>query len=229
MAAVPLAAPFTMGVNATTLAVALQTDSLDFFTLPLTSTSTPYARIAAASDGTPLFVLAGYVYQGGSGYINAYAPPFTNSSKPASVLPTTGLSPNDLAADSSGNMYEVTGGNTIGVVTGSGVVTTLTAATGTQFRGIATTATQLLACGFNGLSENVYVYALPLTAAATPTATISIGTGSPEGCAVDSSGKLYVGTTSGSISVFAPPFSNTSTPSLTLTTGAVIFGMTVGP
>ena len=180
------------------------------------------ATVFTSASGRPLL-------QGGSGSINVYHPPFTNASTPATTITTAGLSPNNLAMDPAGNVYEAGGGNTIGVVSGGVVTTTLTAATGTQFRGLAATATQLLACGFLGSSDNVYVYALPLTAAATPVATIAISTGAPEGCAVDSGGNLYVGTSSGTISVFAPPFSNSSAPTLTLTTSADIFGMMVGP
>ena len=229
VASVPMDKPFMIGVNSTTLAVATLASNLFFFTLPLTSGSTPYASFAAGLDGTPLFVSSGALYQGGSGRINVYTPPFSNSSVPSSSITTAGLSPNNLAIDAGGNIYETSGGNTIGVVTGGALTTTLTAAVGTQFRGLAASAAQLFACGFNGQSDNVYIYALPLTATATPSVTINVGTNAPEGCALDANGYLYVGTPAGQILVFVPPFTSGSAPALTLSTPASIFGLAVGP
>jgi hypothetical protein len=229
VAAVPMNKPFTIGVNSTTLAVATLGDVLSFFTLPLTSASAPFATFAAGSDGTPLFVASGNLYQGGSGMINVYTPPFTNASVPSSTITTVGLSPSDLAIDPAGNIYETTGGNTIGVVTGTTLTTTLTAPVGIAFRGLAASSTQLFACGFLGSSNNVYIYTLPLTASATPAVTINLASTGPEGCALDSSGNLYVGAIGGQILVFAPPFTASSTPMLTLTTTAIIFGIAVGP
>ena len=229
VATVPMNQPFTIGVNSSTLAVATLDGTLSFFTLPLTSASTAYASFAAGSDGTPLFVANGYLYQGGSNKINIYLPPFSNSSVSTSSVTTTGLSPGDLALDPAGNIYETSGGNTIGVVSGTTLGTTLTAAAGLGFRGLAASATQLFACTVSSSTSSVNIYALPLTASATPTATINFGTHSAEGCALDASGNLYVGTPDGFIYVFAPPFTSSSTPTVTLTTPAIIFGLTVGP
>lgn len=147
---------------------------------------------------------------------------------PSSSITTLGLSPADLAIDANGNVYETGGGNTIGVVTGGVLTTTLTAPAGTQFRGLAASASQLFACEFLASSNNIYIYTLPLTAAATPAVTINLGTEGPEGCALDASGNLYVGAIGGHILVFSPPFSNSSVPTLTMTTPAIIFGIAIG-
>lgn len=228
VASVPMNKAFNIGLNTTTLAVTDLSGNLYFFTLPISSSSTPYAQFAAGSDGTPVFLASGSLYQGGSGKINVYTPPFTNSSAPSSFVTTAGLSPAYLAIDPNGNVYEAPGGNVIGVITAGALTTTLTAAVGTQFRGLAASATQLFACGFNGNNNNVYVYSLPLTPAATPAVTISLGTEGPEGCALDADGKLYVGAIGGKILVFTPPFSGTSAASTTLATSAIIFGIAIG-
>jgi hypothetical protein len=228
VAAVPMNQAFNLGLNTTTLAVTDLSSNLYFFTLPISSSSTPYAQFAAGSDGTPIFLASGSLYQGGSGKINVYTPPFTNSSAPSSFVTTAGLSPAYLAIDPNGNVYEATGGNVIGVISGGTLTTTLTAAAGTQFRGLAASATQLFACEFLGNSNNIHIYSLPLTATAAPAVTISLGTEGPEGCSLDADGKLYVGTIGGKILVFSPPFSGTSTASVTLSTSAIIFGIAVG-
>lgn len=229
VAAVAMNKPFTIGVNSTTLAVTTLSADMSFFTLPLTSTSVPYATFAAGSDGTPLFVGLGYLDQGGSRSINVYLPPFSNASVPGSSIATPGLDPDELAIDPAGNIYESSGANTIAVVSAGAVVATLTAAAGTEFRGMAASATQLFACGFTGQSYNMYVYALPLTASAVPVATINFGTDPAEGCALDASGNLYVGTIGGRIFVYAPPITSSSAPKVILSTTAIIFGLAVGP
>ena len=228
VASIPMNKAFNIGLNATTLAVTDLSSNLYFFTLPVSSSSTPYAQFAAGSDGTPLFLPNGSLYQGGSGKINVYTPPFTNTSTPSSFVTTAGLSPAYLAIDPAGNVYETSGGNTIGVITAGALTTTLTAAVATQFRGLAASATQLFACEFLATSNNIYIYSLPLTPTSTPAVTITLGTDGPEGCALDADGKLYVGAVGGHILVFTPPFSNSSTPSVTLSTSAVIFGIAVG-
>jgi hypothetical protein len=227
VATVPMNKAFTMGANSTTLAVATLDGTLSFFNLPITSSSTPYASFAAGSDGTPLFFSETSLYQGGSGKINIYSAPFASSSVPSGSVTTAGLSPADLARDPAGNVYETGGDNTIGVVTGGTLTTTMTAVAGTAFRGMAASATQLFVAGFNGAANNLYIYALPLTAASTPAVTINLGsTIFPEGVALDANGNLYVGAFS-QLLVFAPPFGSSSVPMVNLTTTALIFGIAV--
>ena len=229
VAAIPMNAAFAIGVNATTLAVTGLSGNVAFFTLPLTSTSVSYATFAGGlAGGTPLFAASGSLYQGGSGRLNVYTPPFSNTSAPVSSIQTGGLDPDYLAVDPSGRVYVTAGATSIGVITGTTLTTTLVASPGTQFRGLAATATQLFACGFLFPSYFVYVYTLPLTTAATPAISIPVTTGFTDACVVDAGGNLYVGS-NGTIKVFTPPFSSSSVPSLTLTTAAAISGMAVGP
>ena len=227
--AIAMNKPFLMGINSTTFALTLLGGNIQLFALPLTSASTPFATIATTSNTTPVFTAAGLLYQGSSTGINVFTPPFTNASAPSSSIITAGFSPFNMAIDPNGNTYVTSGGNTIGVVTGTTLTTTLTAAAGVNFRGLAATATQLFACEFTGASNNIFIYSLPLTPAALPAVTINIGANGSEACALDSSGNLYAGAIGGNILVFAPPFTNASVPTVTLTTPAVIFGMAVGP
>ncbi|MGH7523903.1 MAG: hypothetical protein ACREK8_06325, partial [Gemmatimonadales bacterium] len=125
-------------------------------------------------------------------------------------------------------LYLGTGANVIGVVSGSTLTTVLTASPAMSFRGMAATATRLFACGFDGVANDVFIYELPLTSTATPITTIDLGDATPEACVLDASGNLYVGSPDGRIFVFAPPFSSTSVPTVTLATPAVIFGMAIG-
>jgi hypothetical protein len=224
----PMNKPFLIGVSSNTLAVTGLTGNVQTFALPLTSFSTPFAAISSESNGTPVFS-RGLLYQGGSSSINVFTPPFSNSSVPSTSIPTLGLTPSYLAVDPGGNIYLTTGANTIGSVTGSSLTTILTAAPDIAFRGMAATATRLFACGFIGSANDVLIYALPLTATAAPLVTIDLGDAGPEACVLDAFGNLYVGSPDGRILVFAPPFTNASTPALTLSTPAVVFGMAIGP
>jgi hypothetical protein len=224
----PMDKPFLLGVSTNTLAVTGLTGNVRLLSLPVTSASSPFAVISSESNGTPVFS-HGLLYQGGSSSINVYTPPFSNSTVPSSSIPTLGLTPSDLTVDPNGNLYLTTGDNTIGVVTGATLTTVLTASPSMAFRGMAATATRLFACGFNGPANDIFVYALPLTATATPAITIDLGDAAPESCVLDSSGNLYVGTPDGKIFLFAPPFSSGSAPVLTLATQAIVFGMAIGP
>jgi hypothetical protein len=220
--------PFLLGVSSNTLAVTGLTGNVRLFGLPVTSFSSTFATISSESNGTPVFS-HGLLYQGGSSSINVYTPPFSNSSVPSSSITTLGLTPSDLTVDPNGNLYLTTGDNTIGVVTGTTLTTVLVAAPAMAFRGMAASATRLYACGFNGLANDVFIYALPLTATSMPAITLDLGDAAPESCVLDSSGRLYVGSPDGRIFVFAPPFSSASAPVLTLATPAVVFGMAIGP
>lgn len=224
----PMSKPFLVGVSSNTLAVTGLTGNIELFALPVTSNSTFFATISSETNGTPVFS-GGLLYQGGSSSINVYTPPFSNASVPSSSIPTPGVTPSYLAVDPNGTLYATTGANTIGVITGTSLTTILTAAPGVAFRGLVSNGTRLFACGFNGPANDIFIYTLPLTAAATPAITIDLGDAGPEACVLDAAGQLYVGSPDGRILVFTPPFSNASTPTLTLATPAVIYGMAIGP
>ena len=223
----PLNKPFLIGVSSNTLAATELSGNIRLFTLPVSANSGPFATISSPSNSTPVFS-HGLLYQGGSGSISVFTPPFSNATSASDSIATFGLSAADLAVDPNGNLYVATGANVIGVVSGSTLTTVLTASASMSFRGMAATATRLFACGFNGLANDVFIYALPLTSTATPVSTIDLGEAAPEACVVDAAGNLYVGSPDGRIFVFAPPFSSTSVPTLTLATPAVIFGMAIG-
>jgi hypothetical protein len=220
--------PSLIGVSSNTLAVTELTGNVRLFGLPVTPFSGSFAAISSPSNGTPVFS-HGLLYQGGSSSINVYTPPFSDSSTPSHSIATLGLTPSYLAVDPNDNLYLTTGDNTIGVVSGSTLTTVLTAPPAMTFRGLTATSTRLFVCGFNGPANDVFIYALPLTATATPVVTIDLGDAASEACVLDSSGNLYVGSPDGRLFVFAPPFSNASAPTVTLVTTAFIYGMAIGP
>ena len=83
-------------------------------------------------------------------------------------------------------------------------------------------------CEATGSAYSVYIYALPLTASATPAVILNPRLTSPHGCVLDTSGNLYVGARS-QIAVFAPPFTTTSTHTLLLAGPTSVSGMVIGP
>jgi len=228
-AIVPLNAVTALGVNSTTLAAATLDYTVAFYNLPITSSSVPYATLASGSFGTPLFLPNGTLYHGGTDTINVYTPPFTANSVPSSRIPTPTLTPTSLAIDPSGRVYETTGTvNTIGVVTGGALTTKLTAPFGLAFRSLAASATQLFVCEETGSAPHIYVYALPLTASATPAVIMNVNVSAPKGCALDASGNLYVSTT-GQIVMYTPPFTASSARAVTLTLPGTVNGIAIGP
>jgi hypothetical protein len=132
-----------------------------------------------------------------------------------------------MTIDPNGTVY-ASNATQIDVISGGVLTTTLTAAPGTEFDAIAASATQLFACEGTNIASHVYIYALPLTANATPTVTMNSGTIGISGCALDSSGKLYL-TWGPTVVVFAPPFTNSSTPVLSLSIDGGASGIAIGP
>jgi hypothetical protein len=225
---VPYNADLSLASNATTLVANKITDyTVSFFQLPLTSASVPYATLSPGLSETPLFLPSGALYLGAPNIIQVYSPPFTSASAPTSHVTMTNLTPSSLAIDPNGTVYG-TSGNRISVVTGGALTTTLTAPAGTEFDAVAATATQLFACEGTGFASHVMIYALPLTAAETPTVTMNSGTIGISGCALDASGNLYLawGPT---VVVFSPPFTSASTPALSLSISGGAHGIAIGP
>src|SRR4029077_177271 len=108
--------------------------------------------------------------------------------------------------------------NKIYYISGGSVATTVTGPSARAYRGMAVGPTQLFVCSVNGPTGQVDIYNLPLSSSSAPAATITTGLDGPEGCALDASGNLYAGNiTNKTVTVYAPPFSNTSAPTVTLT------------
>jgi len=228
VATVPYNADVGLSVNATTLAANRITDyTVSFFRLPLTSASTAYATIPVGLLESPLFLPTGALYLSRPDTINVYAPPFTGTSTPTGRVITPNLTAKSLAIDPNGTVYAANA-NQIDVITGGAVTTTLTAAPGTEFGGLAASATQLFACEGTGFASHVYIYSLPLTATATPGIIMNSGTVGIDGCALDASGRLYI-TWGPNVVVFAPPFTSSSTSALVLPVDGGAGGIAIGP
>jgi hypothetical protein len=230
VASIPMSSPINIGSNASNVAVTTLSGSVNIFTQPLTSASLPIATFNSTGSGIPFFTASGSLIQAGGTKVNVYTPPFSNSSVPSSTIAVPGTAAQNLAIDPAGNIYVGSDANTIGAIVGGVLTTIVTAPAGTQFRGMAATATQLFVVEFGGGSQGIDVFSLPLTAASTPVATIDNGQRGGEAAAVDANGNLYVGNLGDrTVEVFSPPFTNSSVPVLTLNTNAEIFGISIGP
>jgi hypothetical protein len=225
---VPYDADVSLSVNATTLAANRLSDyTVSFFQLPLTSASIPYATIPVGLLESPLFLPTGALYLSAPDTINVYTPPFTSASTSTGRVLTPNLTAHGLAIDPNGTVYAANA-TQIDVITGGAVITTLTAAPGTEFDALAASATQLFACEGTGFASHVFIYSLPLTATATPSVIMNSGTVGIGGCALDASGNLYI-SWGPTVVVFAPPFTSTSTSTLSLSINGGASGIAIGP
>ncbi|MGH7593982.1 MAG: hypothetical protein ACRELE_09055, partial [Gemmatimonadales bacterium] len=173
----------------------------------------------------PLFLPTGALYLSARDTIHVYTPPFTSSSAPSSQVVTPNFTAS-MAIAPNGTVYAANA-TQIDVITGGTVTTTLTAAPGTEFAGLAASATQLFV-GEGTNASHVYIYSLPLTATATPTVIMNSGTIGIGGCALDASGNLYI-TWGPTVVVFKPPFTSASTPALNLSISGGASGIAIGP
>jgi len=210
------------------------------FVPPFSATSTPVATFQNGSGTaggqvvvTPTGTLIAALQ---STTINEFTPPFTNNSTASGSITNAGLMSNfGVALDGQANLYagnNVSGGGNLLMfqppyTNGAAVVTP--GVTGTSYRSLAVSG-QLLFAGSVGTATRVDVYNLPLTATSAPAFSITAGTNTPEGVAVDALGHLYVGNLGDkTVSRYSPPFSAQSQPDVMITTQASLFGLTVGP
>ncbi|HME82237.1 MAG TPA: hypothetical protein VKF82_09190 [Candidatus Eremiobacteraceae bacterium] len=217
--------------------------NLTYYPPPLTASSVPTAAFknGTAPDNGQLQFLGGDLYAGSTATtVNIFDPPFTNASVVAGSATGAGLTGAvGTAFDASGNLYvsnAVSGGSNIFVFappyTGAPAVVT-PAAAGTIYRKIAVSSTQLFVASVSGPTGTVDVYALPLTGSSAPAFSITTGVNTPEAVLLDSAGNLYVGNLSNAtVTVYSPPFSAASTPTLSFLVSAgpfALFGMAMGP
>jgi len=216
---------------------------------------------AASNNGQAAFDASGNFWAAGvSNRVNRFNSPFSNASAPATFVTDAGMvSDIGVAFDAAQNLYISNAGTgTAGACagtsqpgggcgsniyvyappyTGAPIITPSVinfpfAGDGTAYRKIAVSGTQLFATSVSGSPGRVDLYTLPITAASTPASSFSTGVNTPEGIALDPSGNLYVGNLGdATVSVYSPPFSSGSVPSLIfkVNTGAfAIFGIAVG-
>ena len=216
------------------------TGRLSVFSPPLTSSSTSSANFnngaSPVNTGQLAFGPGGKLFASdGSVNVNIFNPPLTGSSTASSSVTDASLTDTTgVAFDGSGNLYVAnsgTSGSTLSVFaspyTGAATVVTPSVSTA-AYRKIAIRGTQLFV-GDIGTPNEIDVYNLPLTSSSAPA--FSIGSvDRPEALSFDSGGNLYVGNLGDTkIRVFAPPFSASSTPSVTFTAPvSQLFGLIVG-
>jgi hypothetical protein len=217
---------------------------LQFFTAPLSASSTPsvtFTNGSATNNGQIVFNLGGQFFVGNtSTAVNLFTPPFTNSSAPSTVVSGGLVSAVGDVLDNVGNLYVAnagTGGGTGSDVevfaapyTGGPTVTTPNVAA-TAYRKMAGSGSTLYVCSVAGATGRIDAYGLPLTNTSAPAFAITTGVNVPEAIAFDQNGNMYVGNLGNStITVYAPPFTAASAPSVTLTLPGTfaIFGIAVG-
>ncbi|HZO92957.1 MAG TPA: hypothetical protein VFB22_04255, partial [Candidatus Baltobacteraceae bacterium] len=198
---------------------------------PVASSSAVSASFGS-SNTFPAFAPTGQFYSSAGTSLQIYTPPFTNASTPSSTI-TFPIGISSVAVDSAGNIYINNGSTGIAAATSGGTITANITIAGKFYREMVLSSTQLFACNISGGTGSVDVFTLPLTNASTPAFSITAVNG-PEGCALDSTGNLYVANVNdGTISRFAAPFSGSSTANLTLTVvnpnTDAIFGIAIGP
>jgi len=231
----------SMGVDATgNLVAGDNAGHLTFFAAPLSAASVATATFANGSgtnDGQIAVTAAGDIFVGSVGAnVNVFTHPFTNASTPSLQIVTPGTSIVGVAFDAAGNLYASNAGVTSNLYVYAppytGVPITTPGLATTAYRKIALNATQLFATSVAGATGRVDVYTLPITAASAPAFTITSGVNTPEGIAFDAAGNLYVGNLSNAtVTVYAPPFSAASAPTVSLVVSAgsfALFGLTIG-
>ncbi|MGH7523030.1 MAG: hypothetical protein ACREK8_01865, partial [Gemmatimonadales bacterium] len=87
----PLNKPFLIGASSNTLAVTELSGNIRLFILPVTANSGPFTTISSPSNSTPVFS-HGLLYQGGSGSIDVFTPPFSSTTTASDTIATFGLS-----------------------------------------------------------------------------------------------------------------------------------------
>jgi len=217
---------------------------LQFFTAPLSAASTPAATFnngSAGNNGQIVFNLGGQAFVASvSTTVNLFTPPFTNASTPSTVVSGGLVNAIGAVLDNLGNLYvgnAGTGGGTGSDIevfaapyTGAPAVTTPNVAA-TAYRKMAGSGSTLYICSVAGATGRIDAYGLPLTNTSAPAFAITTGVNLPETIAFDANGNMYVGNLGNStITVYSPPFSAASAPSVTLTIPGTfnIFGMAIG-
>jgi len=234
------------------MAVGDNAGHITYFTSPLGSTSTASATFnngAASNNGQFAFSTAGSMYAATvASSVNVFARPLTNASTPSQNITAAGLvSVIGLAFDSAQNLYvsNAGAGTAITCSSGAGTCSNLavfappytgapifsTNVASTAYRKIGLSSTQLFAANVAG-AGGIDVYNLPITAASAPAFRIADAQ-TPEGITVDTNGNLYAGNLSNAtVTVYAPPLSAASAPTVTLTVSAgafSLFGIAIGP
>ena len=232
--------PTTVTINGSAdLAYGDSQGMVKFYTAPLRNPGTPTATFRNSTlfnNGQIAFDNNGDLFAANTGdRVNRYTHPFSNSSTPSLAITNPALTDAwGIAFDSSQNLYVTNvvlgaGGGTRVLVftppyTGTPVVTGLINIFDMK---MAIHGSQLFTVG-----SGVNVFDLPITPTSTPAFRITNGLSGPAAAAFDSAGNLYVSNlVNATITVYAPPFSVTSTPISTMPIrlpSASPFGIAIG-
>ncbi|SRR5216684_2892850 len=229
------------------LAVGALGGALTFFPAPLSGSSTPSATFnngTAPNVGQIAFTAAGDFFATSfSNSVNLFTHPFSNASTPSLSITNANINAAaGVAIDAAQNLYISNSGgvspNTFGDLlvyappyTGTPIVTG--PAIGGNYRKVAISSTQVFVTSVAPGTGRIDVYTLPITGSILPAFSITNGVNLPEAVALDAVGNLHVGNLGNStVTVYGPPFSASSAPSITLTPGPAsfsIFSIAIGP
>jgi hypothetical protein len=233
-----------LGVDAKgNLAVGALGGGLTFFAAPLSGSSTPSATFKnglSGNVGQIAFTAAGdFLATSFSNTVNLFTHPFSNLSSPSLTITNPIIaSAAGVAVDAAQNVYISNSSNGFADLlvfappyTGTPIQTL--PANGAAYRKVAISGTQVFVASVLPGTGRVDVYTLPINSLSPLAFSITNGVNLPEAVALDAAGNLHVGNLGNStVAVYAPPFSASSTPSVTLTVGPSpfsIFSIAVGP
>lgn len=205
-------------------------DKMKFLRGPLSATSAPYAADVPSQGFDIAFSGSGELWSTGfSTSVVMYKPPFSGASSPsASIQDAAIVEPGGVVLDDAQNLYvanrDVTKLPWVGNVhvyappyTSAPIVTPYIAHA--DYAALAVSRTQLFVGLLRSASGAIDVYDLPITATSRPAFGMDGGYRA-QSLAVDRPGNLYVAEGRfGTVSVYAPPFSATSSPVVTLELG----------
>jgi len=190
--------------------------------------STSFNNGSAGNSGQLLFNSAGDLYAATvGGHLNIFSHPLSSTSTPSQIISspllffTTGVAIDGAGNLIIGNTFTSNDSNLAVAPPVAGVTPSVTFVTpnvaGARYRHLAISGNQVFVAGTTATTGRVDVYSLPLSSTSTPAFSMT-NVNSPTTVAFDGSGNLYVGNAGDhTIRVFQPPFSASSTPSVTLT------------
>ncbi|HTV74111.1 MAG TPA: hypothetical protein VME66_10430 [Candidatus Acidoferrales bacterium] len=189
-------------------------NTITWYARPNPSTSTLYTIATTFAPGMLAFDTSGklYVADQTDGKVDVITPPFSSASVPQTLI--SGVpDASGVCFDSAQNLYvvEYAQGNILVYAppyTGAPTATVSTGLADVEGCAIDAVTDQLAVSGI--VASKVAIYNLPLTSASVAATTLSFT--ELEMVAADSAGRLYIGTNVPEVSVYAPPFSNASTP-----------------
>ncbi len=209
--------------------------NISYFPAPLSGSSTRTA-VFPISGGLGAYQLVfgpgGDLWVASTSQLHRYTRPFTNFTVPAQTISALGNGALGMAFDAAQNLYVTNAGGTSSLLVYTPPYTGLPLPTPTVnalYRKLAVNGSQLFVSVAGPGTGRVDVYNLPLTILSAPAFSITTGTNVPEAVGFDSIGNLYVGNLTGAaVAIYRPPFSSSSTPSVTLTvSGFSIFSLAV--